>query len=76
MGKIDHLFQKALLFIIAFYRRYLAILKRPCCKYYPSCPQYASEAISKYGPRKGTLIAIKRIARCNPFSKGGYDPLK
>ena len=62
--------------MIVFYRRYLVLLKAPSCKYYPSCPQYANEAISKYGPYKGLLMAIKRIIKCNPFSKGGYDPLK
>lgn len=59
-----------------FYRRYLTAFKAPCCKYHPSCSQYAAEAISKYGLSKGLLLAVKRIVRCNPFSAGGYDPLK
>lgn len=46
------------------------------CKYYPTCSQYALEAIEKYGLLKGSFLAIKRILKCNPFSKGGYDPLK
>lgn len=45
------------------------------CKYEPTCSNYAIEAISKYGSIKGTILAIKRIMRCNPFSKGGYDPV-
>ena len=45
------------------------------CKYYPTCSQYAKEAIQKYGSLKGTSMAMKRILRCNPFSKGGYDPV-
>lgn len=45
------------------------------CKYYPSCSEYMKQAISKYGFFKGFYLGIKRILRCNPFSKGGYDPL-
>lgn len=46
------------------------------CKFYPSCSQYMLEAIQKYGSCKGIYIGIKRLLRCNPFAKGGYDPLK
>ena len=45
------------------------------CKYYPSCSEYMKQAIIKYGSLKGIYLGIKRILRCNPFSKGGYDPL-
>ena len=46
------------------------------CKYYPTCSEYTKQAIEKYGAFKGVFIGIKRIVKCNPFSKGGYDPLK
>ena len=46
------------------------------CKYYPSCSEYTKQAIKKYGVIKGTGMGLARIIRCNPFSKGGYDPLK
>ena len=46
------------------------------CKYYPTCSEYAKQAIEKYGILKGSLLSVKRIFKCNPFSKGGYDPLK
>lgn len=46
------------------------------CKYYPSCSEYTKQAIMKYGSIKGTFKGLYRILRCNPFSKGGYDPLK
>lgn len=46
------------------------------CKYYPTCSEYTKQAILKYGTVKGMYIGIKRILKCNPFSKGGYDPLK
>ena len=45
------------------------------CKYYPSCSEYMKQAILKYGTFKGVILGIKRLLRCNPFSKGGYDPL-
>ena len=46
------------------------------CKFYPTCSNYMIEAIEVYGALKGTFLGIKRIIRCNPFTKGGYDPLK
>ena len=46
------------------------------CKYEPTCSEYTRQAIIKYGALKGSFIGFKRILRCNPFSKGGYDPLK
>ena len=46
------------------------------CQYYPTCSEYTMQAIQKYGIIKGCFLGIKRILKCNPFSKGGYDPLK
>lgn len=46
------------------------------CKYYPTCSEYTKQAIEKYGFFKGVILGFKRILKCNPFSKGGYDPLK
>ena len=46
------------------------------CKFHPTCSEYTKQAINKYGSVKGSLLGIKRILKCNPFSKGGYDPLK
>ena len=45
------------------------------CRHYPTCSEYAIEAIEKYGPVKGTFLGLRRILRCNPFSKGGCDPV-
>ena len=68
--------KKVFIGLIKFYRKYLSGLKAaPTCKYYPTCSQYALEAIEKYGVFKGGLLAVWRILRCNPFSKGGYDPV-
>lgn len=61
---------------IRFYQKYLSPLKAaPTCKFYPTCSVYAIEAIEKHGAIKGTMLAVWRILRCNPFSKGGYDPV-
>ena len=62
--------------MIKFYRKYISPFKRPCCRFYPTCSQYALDAIDKYGTLKGVFLAIKRILRCNPFNEGGYDPVK
>ena len=68
--------RKLLIAPIRFYQKYLSGTKRYShCKYYPTCSQYAIEAIEKYGPLKGLGLAIWRVLRCNPFSKGGYDPV-
>lgn len=68
--------KKILIHGIIFYRNYLSSRKKYChCRYIPTCSQYALEAIEKYGPFKGTYLSLKRILRCNPFSKGGIDPV-
>lgn len=64
-----------LLFFIRFYRGFLSPLKPPSCRYIPTCSEYAMIAVEKYGAAKGSFLAIKRILRCHPFHKGGYDPV-
>lgn len=61
---------------IKFYQRYISPLKKPSCRFYPTCSQYSIDAISLYGPIKGCFLAFKRILKCNPFHPGGYDPIK
>ncbi|MEA4882778.1 MAG: membrane protein insertion efficiency factor YidD [Clostridia bacterium] len=64
------------LFLIRVYRMYISPLKRgPCCRFVPTCSQYAEEAIVKHGVAVGTWLALRRLFRCHPFSKGGYDPV-
>ncbi|MBR1935639.1 MAG: membrane protein insertion efficiency factor YidD [Muribaculaceae bacterium] len=60
---------------IRFYQRCISPLTPPVCRFTPSCSHYAVEAIQKHGPIKGTWLAIKRIARCNPWGGSGYDPV-
>lgn len=68
--------KRILIRLIKFYRKYLSGLKTvPTCKYIPTCSEYGLEAIEKYGALKGGLLTVWRILRCNPFSKGGYDPV-
>ena len=65
-----------LIWLIRFYQKYLSGLKTQWhCIYIPTCSQYGIEAIQKYGAVKGGALTIWRILRCNPFAKGGYDPV-
>ena len=71
--------KKILINIIIFYKKHFYIYFEKSginCKYYPTCSEYAIQAIEKYGVLKGSVLSIKRVLKCNPFSKGGYDPLK
>ncbi|NLT12398.1 MAG: membrane protein insertion efficiency factor YidD [Clostridiaceae bacterium] len=68
--------KRFLLFLIRLYQRFISPILPPMCKYSPSCSVYAVDAIRKYGAFKGSMKAIWRVLRCNPFSKGGYDPVK
>ena len=67
--------KKILIFLIKLYRKYISPLKRTKCPYIPTCSEYGLEAIEKHGALKGSLLAIWRIIRCNPFSSDGYDPV-
>ena len=67
--------KKILLAMIRFYQRHISPCFPARCRFTPTCSQYAWEAITKYGALKGTGLAIWRILRCNPFCKGGYDPV-
>ena len=71
--------KKILICLINFYQKHISSWlesKNVKCKYYPTCSEYTKQAIEKYGAFKGCLKGFWRILRCNPFSKGGYDPLK
>ena len=68
--------KKIFIYLIEKYQKYISPLFGKKCKYYPSCSEYTKQAIEKYGAIKGCFIGLWRIIRCNPFSKGGYDPLK
>lgn len=69
--------KRFLLSAIRFYQRHISPHTPKSCRFVPTCSQYAQEAIQKYGARKGSWLAFKRLLRCNPFYKGDlYDPVK
>ena len=67
--------KRAMLWAIRFYRAAISPMHQPCCRFIPTCSQYALEAVEKYGALKGGYLALRRILRCNPFHAGGYDPV-
>ena len=67
--------KRLLLGFIRFYRKYISPLTPATCKYIPTCSQYGLEAIERFGAFKGGLLTLWRVLRCNPWSKGGYDPV-
>lgn len=66
---------RVLLWLIHGYQRWVSPLFPPCCIYTPTCSQYAVEAVERHGALKGGWLALRRILRCHPFHKGGYDPV-
>lgn len=71
--------KKICIWLINIYQKNISIWlksKNINCKFYPTCSEYTKQAIEKYGAWKGCFLGMVRILRCNPFSKGGYDPLK
>ena len=64
-----------LLWLIAGYRRFISPLFPPHCRYEPSCSAYAAEAIRIHGALRGTVMGLRRIARCHPWAAGGLDPV-
>jgi putative membrane protein insertion efficiency factor len=64
-----------LLLLLRVYQTYLSPLNFSACRFYPSCSHYAGEAVQRFGARRGVWLALKRLVRCQPFSKGGFDPV-
>ena len=67
--------KRVLIAFVRFYQKEISPAFPACCRFQPTCSQYAIEAIEKHGPWKGLGLAVWRILRCNPFCKGGYDPV-
>lgn len=61
--------------LISLYRRFISPLKAPCCRFTPTCSEYALEAVTEWGCIAGLGLTVWRILRCNPFGRGGYDPV-
>ena len=67
--------KRLVVWIILFYRKVISPYKSPCCRFVPTCSEYAIAAVEKYGVGKGLLLAVKRILKCHPFHEGGDDPV-
>ncbi len=67
--------KKIFVTLIKFYQKNISPLKPPVCKYYPTCSHYALEAFEEHNWFKALILSVWRVLRCNPFSKGGYDPI-
>ncbi len=74
--KINKVLTQILIMPIKAYKTYISPLKGRTCRFYPTCSQYAVEALEKHGIFMGILLSFKRIIRCHPFNPGGYDPIK
>jgi putative membrane protein insertion efficiency factor len=71
----SRLFTSLFLFLIKAYKVLISPILPPSCRYFPTCSDYSAQAIGKYGPIKGSWLAIKRISRCHPWGGHGYDPV-
>jgi putative membrane protein insertion efficiency factor len=75
LKKLNNFFVKIFTNLISGYQK-ISALYPDTCRFYPSCSEYTKQAIIKYGIFKGSFLGIKRILKCHPYHKGGYDPLK
>lgn len=66
----------AVLSLLELYKAFVSPFLPPACRFEPTCSEYARQSVEKYGAMKGIWLGVKRILRCQPFSKGGYDPVK
>jgi putative membrane protein insertion efficiency factor len=73
MTLVRRLLAAPLIGAIWFYQQFISPMRPPSCRYYPSCSEYALTAIRRFGPFKGTWLAVKRLARCHPWTPGGVD---
>lgn len=69
------LLKRLLLGVLRIYKKIVSPILPPACRFHPTCSVYAMEAIERYGARKGSRLAAKRLLRCHPFNPGGYDPV-
>lgn len=75
MGQVNRFIRSLICLPIVLYQFLLRPIMKPCCRFYPSCSQYALAAITQFGVFKGLWLAIRRILRCHPWARGGYDPV-
>jgi len=70
------IFRRPLIGLIRLYQLLISPLIPPSCRFTPTCSQYAIDAIELHGPWRGIYLATRRLLRCHPFHRGGYDPVK
>ena len=73
--RIVHIPQTAFIGLLKGYKYFISPLLPPSCRFTPTCSEYTIQAVQKYGLLKGGYLGIRRILRCHPFSRGGYDPV-
>lgn len=66
---------RLILAALRFYKATISPTLPPACRYTPTCSEYAIEAVEQYGPWRGSAMALRRVVSCNPFARGGYDPV-
>jgi putative membrane protein insertion efficiency factor len=74
-GRAQHALALGLTGMIRGYQLLVAPILPPSCRYYPSCSNYAAEAVTLHGPWRGSLLALRRLLRCHPWGGSGYDPV-
>ena len=67
--------RRLLIVLLRGYKRYLSPLLGPRCRFYPTCSEYAMEAVDRFGAARGSWLAVRRVARCHPLNEGGLDPV-
>lgn len=72
---ISQILKNSLLLILSFYKKYISPILPNACRYTPTCSEYMMEAIKTHGPLKGVILGTKRLLRCHPWGKSGYDPV-
>jgi putative membrane protein insertion efficiency factor len=75
MAESDRAMARAVAFLIRLYQRFVSPLLGPRCRFYPSCSNYALQAVQQFGTLRGTWLTVKRLLRCHPWHPGGYDPV-
>lgn len=74
-GVVGRVLAAPLVLAVRFYQRFVSPLTPPSCRFHPSCSAYAVGALQRFGPVRGTWLAVRRIGRCNPWNPGGVDPV-
>lgn len=75
MSSLNRVLAAPLVLLVRAYQRFVSPLKPPSCRFYPSCSSYAVTALTRYGPIRGTWLAVRRLGRCHPWNPGGVDPV-